>query len=187
MGAVLAANLAGYKGKVTKSKSNACGFGAVITRIFTHVGVDRDNHRVSPTDRTTLLELPDVISLVSKEFIAGPHSRSIDGPASTYSRTERRKHSIATASDRPIALLSRLQLSSYPATALVDKPSFFMPKYQTKGKAVVDDEGEDEAAQAIPHDSQPHHLLPSTPASTNRKSFHRTPLRANNNIGEIRA
>ncbi|KAF3540515.1 hypothetical protein F2Q69_00024944 [Brassica cretica] len=48
-----------------------------------------------------------------------------------------------------------------PATALVDKPSFFTPKYQTKGKGVVDEEGEDEAAQAIPDDSQPHQLLPS--------------------------
>ncbi|WZZ62306.1 hypothetical protein YC2023_062413 [Brassica napus] len=48
-----------------------------------------------------------------------------------------------------------------PATALVDKPSFFTPKYQTKGKVVVDEEGEDEAAQAIPDDSQPHQLLPS--------------------------
>uniref|UniRef100_A0A0D3E9I7 Uncharacterized protein n=1 Tax=Brassica oleracea var. oleracea TaxID=109376 RepID=A0A0D3E9I7_BRAOL len=47
------------------------------------------------------------------------------------------------------------------ATALVDKPSFFTPKYQTKGKGVVDEEGEDEAAQAIPDDSQPHQLLPS--------------------------
>ncbi|KAG2257273.1 hypothetical protein Bca52824_076567 [Brassica carinata] len=55
----------------------------------------------------------------------------------------------------------RLQLSSYPATTLVDKPSFFTPKYRTKGKAVVDEEGEDEAAQAIPDDSQPHRLLPS--------------------------
>uniref|UniRef100_A0A0D3BIT4 Uncharacterized protein n=1 Tax=Brassica oleracea var. oleracea TaxID=109376 RepID=A0A0D3BIT4_BRAOL len=31
----------------------------------------------------------------------------------------------------------------------------------TKGKGVVDEEGEDEAAQAIPDDSQPHQLLPS--------------------------
>ncbi|KAG2270410.1 hypothetical protein Bca52824_064965 [Brassica carinata] len=31
--------------KVTKSKSNACGFGAVITRILTHVGVGCENHR----------------------------------------------------------------------------------------------------------------------------------------------
>ncbi|KAG2269930.1 hypothetical protein Bca52824_064485 [Brassica carinata] len=45
MGAVLAANLAGYKGKVTKFKSNACGFGAVITRILRHVGVDCENQR----------------------------------------------------------------------------------------------------------------------------------------------
>ncbi|KAG2266760.1 hypothetical protein Bca52824_073839 [Brassica carinata] len=89
MGAVLAANLAGYKGKVTNSKSNACGFGAVITRILRHVGVDCKNQQAAV------------------EFLP-------------------------------------------PATALVDKPSFFTPKYQTKGKGVVDEEGEDEAAQAIP-------------------------------------
>nr|VDC95076.1 unnamed protein product [Brassica oleracea] len=60
------------------------------------------------------------------------------------------------------ALLSEAAVEFLPpATALVDKPSFFTPKYQTKGKAVVDEEGEDEAAQAIPDDSQPHQLLPS--------------------------
>uniref|UniRef100_A0A0D3C4C6 Arabidopsis retrotransposon Orf1 C-terminal domain-containing protein n=1 Tax=Brassica oleracea var. oleracea TaxID=109376 RepID=A0A0D3C4C6_BRAOL len=47
MGAVLAANLAGYKGKVTKSKNSACGFGAVITQILRHVGVDYENHQVA--------------------------------------------------------------------------------------------------------------------------------------------
>uniref|UniRef100_A0A0D3C8P2 Arabidopsis retrotransposon Orf1 C-terminal domain-containing protein n=1 Tax=Brassica oleracea var. oleracea TaxID=109376 RepID=A0A0D3C8P2_BRAOL len=101
MGAVLAANLVGYKGKLTKSKSSACGFGAVIIRILRHVGVDYENHRAAV------------------EFLP-------------------------------------------PATTLIDKPPFFTPKYQTKGKAVDDEEGEDEAAQTIPDDdSQPHQLLPS--------------------------
>ncbi|KAL0689216.1 hypothetical protein Bca4012_088894 [Brassica carinata] len=142
MGAVLAANLAGYKGKVTKSKSSACGFGAVITRILTHVGVDCENHQVA-LDRSNNIawNYLDVISLVKAavEFLP-------------------------------------------PSTALVDKPSFFTPKYQTKGKAVVDEEGEDEAAQAIPDDSQPHQLLPSDssqyklqelpPNATSRKQQH---------------
>ncbi|KAG2269276.1 hypothetical protein Bca52824_063831 [Brassica carinata] len=82
MGAVLAANLAGYKGKVTKYKSNACGFGAVITRILRHVGVDCKNQQVGLNRSNNIAwNYLDVIYLVSKEFIAGPHSRiHRDGP-----------------------------------------------------------------------------------------------------------
>ncbi|WZZ44028.1 hypothetical protein YC2023_040287 [Brassica napus] len=165
MGAVLAANLAGYKGKVTKSKSNACGFGAVITRILTHVGVDCENHQVA-LDRSNNIawNYLDVISLVSKEFIAGPHSRiDRDGPY-VYVFQDRAKKTLYCHLPQIglTALLSEAAVEFLPpATALVDRPSFFTPKYQTKGKAVVDEEGEDEAAQAIPDDSQPHQLLPS--------------------------
>uniref|UniRef100_A0A0D3AUG1 Arabidopsis retrotransposon Orf1 C-terminal domain-containing protein n=1 Tax=Brassica oleracea var. oleracea TaxID=109376 RepID=A0A0D3AUG1_BRAOL len=217
MGAVLAANLAGYKGKVTKSKSNACGFGAVITRILRHVGVDCKNQEVA-LDRSNNIawNYLDVISLVSKEFIAGPHSRidrdvitrilrhvgvdcknqevaldrsnniawnyldvislvSKEFIAGPHSRIDRDGPYVYVFQDRAkktlychlpqIGLTSLLSEAAVeflpPATALVDKPSFFTPKYQTKGKGVVDEEGEDEAAQAIPDDSQPHQLLPS--------------------------
>uniref|UniRef100_A0A0D3AZ75 Uncharacterized protein n=1 Tax=Brassica oleracea var. oleracea TaxID=109376 RepID=A0A0D3AZ75_BRAOL len=53
------------QGEVTKSKSNACGFGAVITRILTHVGVDCVNHQVA-LDRSNNIarNYLDVISLV---------------------------------------------------------------------------------------------------------------------------
>ena len=165
MGAVLAANLAGYKGKVTKSKSNACGFGAVITRILRHVGVDCENQQVA-LDRSNNIawNYLDVISLVSKEFIAGPHSRiHRDGPY-VYVFQDRAKKTLYCHLPQIglTALLSEAAVEFLPpATALVDKPSFFTPKYQTKGKGVVDEEGEDEAAQAIPDDSQPHQLLPS--------------------------
>nr|VDD51664.1 unnamed protein product [Brassica oleracea] len=74
-----------------------------------------------------------------------------------------------------------------PATALVDKPSFFTPKYQTKGKGVVDEEGEDEAAQAIPDDSQPHQLLPSDSSQYKLQELPPSAAGASNNIGEIRA
>ncbi|KAF2560835.1 hypothetical protein F2Q70_00018638 [Brassica cretica] len=165
MGAVLAANLAGYKGKVTKSKSRACGFGAVITRILTHVGVDCENHQVA-LDRSNKIawNYLDVKNLVSKEFIAGPHSRiHRDGPY-VYVFQDRAKKTLYCHLPQIglTALLSEAAVEFLPpATALVDKPSFFTPKYQTKGKAVDDEEGEDEAAQAIPDDSQPHQLLPS--------------------------
>uniref|UniRef100_A0A0D3AU72 Arabidopsis retrotransposon Orf1 C-terminal domain-containing protein n=1 Tax=Brassica oleracea var. oleracea TaxID=109376 RepID=A0A0D3AU72_BRAOL len=165
MGAVLAENLAGYKGKVTKKKSNACGFGAVITRILRHVGVDCKNQEVA-LDRSNNIawNYLDVISLVSKEFIAGPHSRiHRDGPY-VYVFQDRAKKTLYCHLPQ-IGLTSLLSEAAVeflpPATALVDKPSFFTPKYQTKGKGVVEEEGEDEAAQAIPDDSQPHQLLPS--------------------------
>uniref|UniRef100_A0A0D3E4P8 Arabidopsis retrotransposon Orf1 C-terminal domain-containing protein n=1 Tax=Brassica oleracea var. oleracea TaxID=109376 RepID=A0A0D3E4P8_BRAOL len=165
MGAVLAANLAGYKGKVTKSKSSACGFGAVITQILTHVGVDCENHQVALDSTNNIAwNYLDVISLVSKEFIAGPHSRiDRDGPY-VYVLQDRAKKTLYCHLPQIglTALLSEAAVEFLrPATALVDKPSFFTPKYQTKGKAVDDEEGEDEAAQAYPDDSQPHQLLPS--------------------------
>jgi hypothetical protein len=165
MRAVLAANLAGYKGKVTKKKSNACGFGAVITRILRHVGVDCENQQVA-LDRSNNIawNYLDVKNLVSKEFIAGPHSRiDRDGPY-VYVFQDRAKKTLYCHLPQIglTALLSEAAVEFLPpATALVDKPSFFTPKYQTKGKGVVGEEGQDEAAQAIPDDSQPHQLLPS--------------------------
>uniref|UniRef100_A0A0D3BMZ9 Arabidopsis retrotransposon Orf1 C-terminal domain-containing protein n=1 Tax=Brassica oleracea var. oleracea TaxID=109376 RepID=A0A0D3BMZ9_BRAOL len=137
----------------------------VITRILRHVGVDCKNQEVA-LDRSNNIawNYLDVISLVSKEFIAGPHSRiDRDGPY-VYVFQDRAKKTLYCHLPQ-IGLTSLLSEAAVeflpPATALVDKPSFFTPKYQTKGKGVVDEEGEDEAAQAIPDDSQPHQLLPS--------------------------
>uniref|UniRef100_A0A0D3AXF2 Arabidopsis retrotransposon Orf1 C-terminal domain-containing protein n=1 Tax=Brassica oleracea var. oleracea TaxID=109376 RepID=A0A0D3AXF2_BRAOL len=135
MGVVLAANLAGYKGKVALDRSNNIAWNYL-----------------------------DVISLVSKEFIAGPHSRiDRDGPY-VYVFQDRAKKTLYCHLPQIglTALLSEAAVEFLPpATALVDKPSFFTPKYQTKGNAVDDEEGEYEAAQAIPDDSQHHQLLPS--------------------------
>uniref|UniRef100_A0A0D2ZS37 Arabidopsis retrotransposon Orf1 C-terminal domain-containing protein n=1 Tax=Brassica oleracea var. oleracea TaxID=109376 RepID=A0A0D2ZS37_BRAOL len=183
MGAVLAANLAGYKGRVTKSKNSACGFGAVITRIRRHVGVDFENHQVA-LDRSHNIawNYLNIISLVSKEFIAGPHSKITPGGPYVYVFQDRAKKTLYCHLPQIglTALLSKATVEFLPpANALIDKPSFFTPKYQSKGKVVDDEEGEDEAAQVVPEDdSQPH----QTPASTSCKSFHRTPLRARNNI-----
>ncbi|KAG2294086.1 hypothetical protein Bca52824_040755 [Brassica carinata] len=82
--------------------------------------------------------------------------------------TQIAKDVVAHASDRAA-------VEFHPATALVDKPSFFTPKYQTKGKAVDDEEGEDEAAQAIRMIHNPISYSHRTPASTSCKSFHRAP------------
>ncbi|KAF3550437.1 hypothetical protein DY000_02005775 [Brassica cretica] len=143
MGAVLAANLVGYKGKVTKSKSTACGFGTMITRILRHVGVDCENHQVA-LDRSNNIawNYLDVISLVRKEFIAGPYSKiDRDGPY-VYVFQDRAKKTLYCHLPQ-IGLTTLLSEAAVeflpPATALVGKPSFFTPKYQTKGKAVDDE------------------------------------------------
>ena len=129
------------------------------------MGVDCENQQVA-LDRSNNIawNYLDVKNLVSKEFIAGPHSRiDRDGPY-VYVFQDRAKKTLYCHLPQIglTALLSEAAVEFLPpATALVDKPSFFTPKYQTKGKGVVDEEGEDEATQAIPDDSQPHQLLPS--------------------------
>ncbi|KAF3548996.1 hypothetical protein DY000_02009626 [Brassica cretica] len=159
-------NLAGYKGRVTKSKNSACGFGVVITRILRHVGVDFENHQVA-LDRSHNIawNYLDIISLVSKEFIAGPHSKNTPGGPYVYVFQDRAKKTLYCHLPQIglTVILSEAAVEFLPpANALIDKPSFFTPKYQCKGKAVDDEEGEDEAAQAVPNDdSQPHQLLPS--------------------------
>ncbi|KAF2579102.1 hypothetical protein F2Q68_00003340 [Brassica cretica] len=181
----------GYKGKVTKSKSRACGFGAVITRILTHVGVDCENHQVA-LDRSNKIawNYLDVKNLVSKEFIAGPHSRiHRDGPY-VYVFQDRAKKALYYHLPQIglTALLSEAAVEFLPpATALVDKPSFFTPKYQTKGKAVVDEEGEDEAAQAIPDDAPVISKIPLSFGCRNRHRFSRRSERKldRNNNGEL--
>ncbi|KAF3540514.1 hypothetical protein F2Q69_00024943 [Brassica cretica] len=119
--------------------------------------------------------------IMSKEFIAGPHSKITPGGPYVYVFQDRAKKTLYCHLPQIglTALLSKAAVEFLPpANALIDKPSFFTPKYQSKGKVVDDEEGEDEAAQVVPYDSQPH----QTPASTSCKSFHRTPLHACNNI-----
>ncbi|KAG2289811.1 hypothetical protein Bca52824_049415 [Brassica carinata] len=95
---------------------------------------------------------------------------------------DRRKHSTATASDRLIASTFEAAVE-FTLFTLSRQAILLPPKYQTK--EVVDEEGQDEAAEAIPDDSQPHRLLPSTrPVTSCRAS---TEQLASNNIGEIRA
>nr|VDD14497.1 unnamed protein product [Brassica oleracea] len=166
MGAVLAVNLARYKEKVTKSKSSACGFGAVITRILTHVGVDCENHQVA-LDRSNNIawNYLDVISLVSKEFIAGPHSRIVGMVLTLYvfrDRSEKTlyRHLPQIGPDRFYFREAAVEFLP-PTTALVDKAILLRQNIRPKARPWMMKKEKMRLHKAIPDDSQPHQLLPS--------------------------